>query len=231
MRDIVLAGEARQGSRRVPNKMTKPFGDTTLFDIYLKKLEYIQSVKNPFSSIIIGVNKKDTILWEKAQNSSIEVVERNDVSVSDTTNPCDVYNFVGDCKEKYFMHVNGCFALLKPATIMNATKFFLRNKELDSLAPVKERHTWFWDIKTKKPFTIEGHSDGSTELCKPIYESVHCFYIHKISNVIDKNIWWDLKENDPYVYVMEDSEEWLDVDYPFEFEIAEAVWKQKYVKR
>ena len=227
MRDIVLVGEGRQGSRRIKNKMTRPFGNSTLFDIHLKKLEYIQSVKNPFSSIIVGVNRKDTILWEKAQNSKIQVVERNDLSTGDTTNPCEVYNYVSGCKEKYFMHVNGCFALLNPETIIKATEFFLNNKNLNSLAPVKIRHTWFWDIETKQPFTIEGHSDGSTELCKPIYESVHCFYIHKISNVIHKNIWWELKENDPYFYVMEDNGEFLDIDTPIDFEIAEAVWKSR----
>jgi CMP-N-acetylneuraminic acid synthetase len=227
-RDIMLMGCARENSTRVKNKMTRSFGDSSLFELYLKRFEEVQKMKNPFGSIIMALNKNDSTLCSQAKQSSIQVVDRSEWSAGSAKLPAEVYHYLEGFNEKYVMYVNGCYGLLKPETIIKVANFFLKDKKLEALTCVKERFNWFWDIETKKPFTFKGLNDGSTELCKPIYESVHCFHIHKISNVLEKNIWWEMKENDPYLYLMEDSTEFLDVDTPVEFEIADAVWRYKH---
>ena len=50
--------------------MTRAFGDTTLYDIYLKKLEEINNSKRPFSNIIMALNKNDSVLWNKSKKSN-----------------------------------------------------------------------------------------------------------------------------------------------------------------
>ena len=226
-RDILLMGTAREKSTRIKNKMTRPFGDTSLYEIYLEKLESISGMKNPFTTVIMALNRNDKILWNKSKHSKIKIVERSKFSAGDVKLPADIYHYLEDFDEQYVMWVNGCSAFLNPQTINKLAEFFIKNTNLMSLTVVKKRFNWFWDTETKKPITCGGKSDGSTELCKPLYENVNCLHIHSIKTLLEENLWWHIEENDPYLYVVEDSTEFLDVDSLFDFEIAEAVWKGK----
>ena len=59
-RDVILLGMAREGSQRIEDKMLRPFGDTTLFDIYLSKLEKMARMRDsPFSKVVLALNKYD----------------------------------------------------------------------------------------------------------------------------------------------------------------------------
>ena len=71
---LILVGLARENSVRVPRKMIRPFGDTTLFDIYIDKLKTISQMKSPFSRVIIGVNKNDETLYNKSKESGLEII-------------------------------------------------------------------------------------------------------------------------------------------------------------
>ena len=227
-RDIVLLGLAREKSSRIKNKMTTSFGDTSLYEIYLNKLEDISNAKNPFSDIVMGLSKEDRILWELSKNAKIPIIERTTFSAGAAKLPSDVYECLKGFNEKYMMWVNGCSAFLKPATINKIAEFFIKNDNMESLTVIKKRFNWFWDIKTNKPFTCDGKSDGSSELCEPLYEAVNCLHIHRIDALLKDNMWWGLEKNDPYLYVVDESTEFLDVDSPFDFEVAEAVWRQMH---
>jgi len=67
MREMILLGMAREESTRIKDKMTRPFGDTTLFDIHLSFLTTIASMEgSPFTKVVLALNKNDKKLWDRA---------------------------------------------------------------------------------------------------------------------------------------------------------------------
>jgi len=226
-RDLILLGLAREGSQRLENKMLRSFGNTTLFDIYVDKLEKIANMKDsPFSKVVLALSPKDKRLWkiakEKCKKTIIEV--RSDFSVKEATKPSDLFHYLSRYKEDYVVRVNGCFPFLQPETIISATKHFIKHPEIKTMTCVKERSNWFWNPETNKPITLVDTSFTTTQQSKTMYESVHAFHILNRKNILN-NILWNLKENDPHLYVVSDSIEFLDIDTETEFQICEAVWK------
>lgn len=226
MKEIILLGMARESSTRLQDKMLRPFDNTTLFDIYLYNLSKIEYAKNsPFSKVILALNKKDKRLWKKAeQYKNLILQERDDFSVEEATKPSDLFHYLKDYKEKYVARLNACFPFITPQTIIEIANYFKNTPNLKTLTCVKERNNWFWNPKTQKPITLEDKSFTTTQQSTPIYESVHCLHILNRKNLLN-NVLWNLKPNDPYLYVVSDSIEFLDIDTETEFRICEAVWK------
>ena len=226
MRDILLMGTARQKSTRIKNKMTRPFGDITLFKLYLEKLEQIKKQKHPFDDIILALNPSDKTLCQQAKTYDVKIQNRDYFSSSKATLPKDIYHYLENYKQDYVMWINGCFPFLQIDTIIKVANYFKEHKELNSLHCVKLKQNWFWNPKTNRPFNLEKTSDATTQQSLPIYESVHCFHIHNVKDLIQKNRYWDFKPNDPYLYKLEDSLEFLDIDTQTEFDICESVYNR-----
>lgn len=226
-RDLILLGLAREGSQRLENKMLRSFGNTTLFDIYVDKLEKIANMEDSsFTKVVLALNPNDKRLWkiakEKCKKTIIEV--RSDFSVKEATKPADLFHYLDNYKEDYVVRVNACFPFLTTNTILSATKYFVEHPELKTMTCIKERSNWFWNPETNKPITLVDTSFTTTQQSKTIYESVHCFHILNRKDILN-NVLWNLKSNDPYLYVVSDSIEFLDIDTETEFQICEAVWK------
>ena len=60
-KSLLLLGYAREGSTRIKDKMIIPFGNTTLFDLYMSKFEDISKRDNPFSNITMAICESDTL--------------------------------------------------------------------------------------------------------------------------------------------------------------------------
>ena len=229
MRKILLMGTAREESSRVQYKMTRPFGDSTLFEIFLDKFERIASRNTPFSNVIMCINKNDRVLWNMTKGvQNVRIQERNDFSAREATEPKDLFHYLENYSEDYVMWVNACFPLLSLQSIINGANVFQNNDNIKSLHCVKKVSNWFWDPKTFKPITLDKVSDTTTQQSMPMYESVHCYHIHKISDLLEHNKLWSFKKNDPYLHMVPESVEYLDIDTQTEFEIAEAVWRNKH---
>jgi len=232
MRDIILLGMAREESTRHPNKMLRPFGDTTLFDIHLDLLHQVATMENsPFTRVILALNKKDKRLWERAfwtiyhRKSPIILVERNDWSVQGATKPSELFHYLSDYEEPYVMRVNACFPLLKADTLIKGAEFFKSHPKIKSMTCVKERKNWFWNPSDGKPLTLGDTTHTTMQQSRAIYESVHCFHILNRQSILN-DVLWNLNRNDPYLYVLPESIEFIDIDTETEFQIAESVWNE-----
>ena len=71
--DICILIQARLGSERVPNKMLRPFADTTLVDILFKKLK--KSTIIPSNNIIFSVYEQE--LKQVANTHGITIFNRS----------------------------------------------------------------------------------------------------------------------------------------------------------
>jgi len=226
-REILLIGSAREKSTRTKDKMTRPFADTSLYEIYLRKFEQIAKMNNPFSDIIMAVNRNDKTLWDKSKDAEIKIVERSDFSVSqDAKKASEIYHFLTDFTESYVMHVNGCFPFLKPENIIKIATFFKKNDNIKSLTCAKKRFNHFWELKTKQPINNKDKKCLSTQNIPPILESVLYIMLYNRKYMLKNDCYWDLTPYNPYLYVVPDNEECLDIDTELEFRICEALWNE-----
>lgn len=224
-KSLLLLGYAREGSIRMKNKMIRSFGDTTLYDIYLHKLENIYNSNSPFSDVAIAISKSDKTIYKKTKNTCINIYYRDDISLNQGANfNCrDLFNYLKDTNYEYVMWINGCFPFLKEETIINIGRYFIEN-EFNGLHCIKRKYNWFWS--DNKPININMKSLG-TQTTKSIYESVQCTHIFNRKYLLENNIFWPFKENDPYLFEIEDDIEFLDVDSSPDFEICEAIYAKR----
>lgn len=227
MRDILLIGTAREKSTRIKNKMNRPFGDTTLFEIYLKKLEQISRMDNPFSNIIMAVSKTDKTLWRMSRDSRIEIVNRSSFSVSDkATLSSELYHFLRDFKEDYVLHVNGCFPFLKPETIIEIGNTF-KARDDKSLMCVKKRYNYFFNSQDHKPINNKDKRCLSTQAITPLLEGVLSVIIYNRKFTLENDYYWNYTKNNPYLYILPDSIECLDIDTQVEFDVCQELYNAR----
>lgn len=221
---LFLLGTAREGSTRVRNKMIRPFGNTSLYEILLKKFEKLIE-SDLFCGVGMAINRNDRTLWEMSENSKVPIIERNDESVRGLTNRSKELHFLKDIDADYIMWVNGCLPFLKTETILEAAKTFIENyPKIKSMTAVKEKYNWYWDYNTKEAINNLDPRNVSTQKSPPLLETVHAFHIFSRTNLLENDSYWNLKENDPYLYIMKDEIECLDIDSEVEFKINEYIW-------
>ena len=218
---LLILGTARESSSRIENKMTRNFLDTNLYEIYLKKLESL----NPQYKVAIAINKNDTKIWELTQNTSLEIIERNDKSVAKgISTRSEELHFLRDRPETHIFWINGCLPLLNVNLIKEIADFYYLN-DIDSLHLIKKRTNWFWDIN-KKPINNIDPKCVSTQGCPHVYESVHAIQLFNKENLLINDSYWNYTSNkDPYLYEVEDSLDFFDIDNEFEFQLAEKLYK------
>jgi len=228
-RDILLLGYAREGSTRVKDKMIRPFGNTTLFDLYMKKFHNIQVNDNPFKEITMAISESDKQLWKKAHTWDIPISKRSEYSAkASITDDCKmVYHYLDNFNEDYVMWVNGCFPFLKEETILKAARYFQDNN-LKGLHCVKRVYNWIWNPKTSNLYDRSNAFKISTVHFNPYLESVHCFHIYKRKHLLDNNSYWRFKFEDPHLYEIEDGVEFMDIDTQDEFDRCEWYYMNNY---
>jgi len=230
MTELLLVGAARENSFRTPKKMIRLFGDTSLFEIFIKKLDKISKMDNPFSNIIVAVNRNDKTLWDISKKAKyIQIVERDDESVTQKfIGIAKTQSYLKDFKEDYILNVNACFPFLRPETIIQFGEFFLeRSDYIKSITCARERYNHFWKGDTHKPINNLDPTCLSTRLLPPILENVNHLLIYNRQYMFDHDCYWDYTDNNPYIYIVPDNEECLDIDTPLEFEICESIYTRK----
>ena len=67
-----------------------------------------------------------------------------------------------------------------------------------------------------------------TRLIKPLYEAAHTIYMFSANYIKNSPDYsrWSFTKNDPFLFEIP-PEEAFDIDYPWQFELAEALYKQR----
>jgi CMP-N-acetylneuraminic acid synthetase len=224
---LLLLGTAREKSSRLANKMTRSFAGSSLYKIYLEKFEAILGVKHPFDGVGMAIWEGDKTLWKLSRGTKVPIIGRNEKSVSQgISRRSEELHFLRERVEDYVMWVNGCLPFLKPETIIEAGAYFKSVGSVKSLTAVRVKHNWYWDSRTKRPINNLDPTCVSTQGCPPLLETVHCFHIFNREYLLMNDSYWGLEDNDPYLYVLKDDWELLDIDTDFDFEYCEEVWRK-----
>ena len=220
--EVCVIVQARMGSERVPGKMLKPFADTTIMDICLEKLSKSKII--PKDNIHISVWEEE--LKDTVNKHKLNIFNRSRRSAfSEGTPMTDMYEWWDKLKYKYCILVNACAPFLKLETVEH---FFVKycQSDRDGLFGVISKKNYFWN-KNGKLITPwpEGQAVMNTKFVEETYEAAHCLYAGKMSK-IGEGVWMgDFSlDGDIELFPMKETEV-LDIDYQWEFDMCENLYK------
>ena len=170
IKDVCVVIQARLNSERVPQKMIRPFADSSLFEIGVKKL--LNSRIIPKENFYVSVGEPELV--DIAEKHGVNVYHRSEKSANAENSILDIYEWHDQLPYKYVVLVSACNPLLKTETIDG---FFERYLETDSqgLFAVMAKKQYFWDA--------DGNMIGewpldqklmNTKTMRTTYEAAHC---------------------------------------------------------
>mgnify|MGYP001186520501 CR=1 FL=1 len=214
---IIAVGQARMNSTRCKRKMLRPFANTTLVELAVKRLS---NVKN-FDEVYFGAHEDE--LLEVARkylpSGSIRIRTKE---MANTDDMMLSYSWLRDIDFDYCMWINSCHGHLKSKTLDQAVDVF-RGGQYKSMTSVRKRCTWYYNqdgepVNNKDPLT-----QVTTQQSEPLYEVANAFHVFQEEHFFSTKTYWNNKKDDPFLYVINDIEA-LDVDTEEEFVISESVF-------
>jgi len=218
--DIVFIIQARLNSERVPQKMIRPFGDSNLFDIAIKKL--LKSKVLPKENIYVSVY--ENTLKDIAKDHGVNIYERSKESANNDNSLQKIYEWHDKLPFKYVIKLNACSPLLKTETIDKFLKTFL-NQEEENLFGVIEQKDYFWDSKGKliTPWPSD-QTLMNTKAVEPTYKGAHVLYASRMDLISENKFMGDFqKEGGIKLFPMNELE-CFDIDYEWQFKVGELLY-------
>jgi len=219
--DVAVIIQARLSSQRCPQKMIRPFANTTLMDIALQKL---QDSKIPNENVWCSVYEPE--LKELCSKYPFNVYERTEKSaLSEGTPMTEMYEWWDKLPHKYVVMVNACAPMLTKETIENFYFDYCKSEKAGMFA-VMDKKNYFWD-EDGTILTPLKEDVMNTKTAKIIKEAAHCLYAGSLEKV-GQGVWMGdfNKPNDIELWSMAERES-LDIDYEWQFNMCESLYKMR----
>lgn len=216
MRDIGIFVPARLSSQRLPNKQILPIGDTCMFEICCKKLDYIKTQYGINTYVLIC---DDELIQIAEKYHNVQIVIR-DIATANAETPLKyIFKDILNVKEKYLMFLNPCLIFLSPETIVSKVyEFLLSGKEYGTSA--KKFQNWLWNTELSA-ITYVDYERLTTKEIIPWYQAAHCFHVFNREQF--KTDGFMLK--DDLILLEIPVEETIDIDTREEYEYAKWKWE------
>tara|TARA_R100000234_G_scaffold120086_1_gene105296 strand:+ start:520 stop:1215 length:696 start_codon:yes stop_codon:yes gene_type:complete len=224
---VAFIVQARLGSQRVPQKMIRPFADTTLLDIMLDKLTN-KSPIIPNKNVFLSVHEKE--LKDIGNKYDLNIFHRSEASANSEGTPVtEMYEWWDKLPHEYCVFINACCPFLTVDSIERFTSDYLKS-DANGMFGVVNKKNYYWDetgaMVTPWP---DGQDVMNTKVVGVTKEAAHCLYAGKLSD-IGKGIWMGRFDvpGDIELYSMDNEFEILDVDYEWQFKMCEALYGSGY---
>lgn len=219
IKDTAFIIQSRLNSQRVPFKMVREFGNSTLFDIGIQKLLDCKNIPN--QNIIVSVYEDR--LKEIAKNYNVHIFERSFESANNDNNLKVIYEWHDKIPYKYVIKLNPCSPFLKVETIEKFVDTFL-NQEEDNLFGVIKLKDYFWNEKGKliTPWP-EDQTIMNTKAVEVTYKAGHVLYASRLDLIQDEMFMGNFSQENGIKLFPIDEFECFDIDYEWQFEMANSV--------
>ena len=223
IKDVLFICQARLESQRVPRKMIKPFADTTLMDILIDKIK--QSKVIPTENFYLSVH--DDELIDLAHKHNVNFFKRSkDSALAENSIPL-IYEWHNKLPFKYVVLISACNPLLTIETIDRFVEAYLKSDKGGMFGVIGKKQ-YFWDKEGKMTSPWPSHQKiMNTKTMDITYEAAHCVYASEME-IIGDGFWMDNKlPPEPELFVIENELEIFDIDYPWQFDVAEVLYKKE----
>jgi len=211
---------ARLSSQRLPNKQTLPIGDTCMFEICCKKLDYIKSYYG-LNTYVLVCDKELIDIAKKYPN--VQIIIRHPATAEAETPLRFIFKDILGVPEKYLMFLNPCLIFLTPQTIISSIGQFLASKK-EYGTSVKRFQNWLWDKDINVKTDID-YQKLTTKEIDPLYQAAHCFHI--FNKELFKLDGYMLKDDLALIEIPE--EQTIDIDTKEDYEYAKFKYETSKV--
>jgi CMP-N-acetylneuraminic acid synthetase len=224
--DVCFVIQARLSSERVPRKMIRSFAGTNLTDIAIKKI--LKSDQIPKQNFYLSVYEQELI--EVGVQNGVDIFHRSEESAlwdgGKEAVLGKMYEWWDRLPYKYCVLISACNPFLSVETIDSFVASYLES-ESEGMFAVIEKKNYFWNkrFESTTPWP-EGEPCMNTKVVEKTYEGAHCLYAGRLDK-IGEGIWMGdfNKPGDIELFPISEKES-LDIDYPWQFDLCEAYYKQ-----
>lgn len=224
LNDTVFIVQARMNSQRVPGKMLRPFNGTTLFGLVLDKL--LSSSIIPSDQIYASVYEEE-LFHEANIKRNIRTYQRSYESANNDNSLKTIFEWHDKLPFKYVIIISACNPLLKIETIDSFVKQFVEQEEENLFGVIKKKQ-YYWNkegaLVTPWP---EGQTIMNTKAVEPTYEAAHVLYASKMDLIAQDRFMGDFQAPGGIKLFEMDELETFDIDYEWQFNLAEQLYKIK----
>ena len=219
MRKVAVVINARLQSTRVPRKLVKPFGDTTLLDIALKKLSSINADEK-----YLAACEDDILDIYKPYEKDIGLLFREQKSVVKGENPHSVsFAHYAKTKTKWIVIMNACLPFTKIDMYNKAINRFKKDESIQTATSAIKEYNMYFDERFQ-PINLKDRYFISSRNTTPIYKMANAYHIINRDLFLSTGNLWDYSEGNP-LFMEVDPFDCLDVDTPTEFSFCEELYK------
>ena len=204
----------RKQSQRCPNKLLRPFGDTTLVDLVLGKLR-------TFGSAAFFAGHEDEFR-DKCADHGVAFVPRSLHSASIDEPITEILSFLHDVPFSHLLIVNACLPFLRAGTIEK----FLNDCVAGGLQPafgVVRRHNHFISLDHRPLNFPADLKTINSKAVEPVYEFAHALYFFEKDYFFRHGRYWDWQT--VRLLEIDARYEVVDIDTEEDFAFAEALWR------
>lgn len=212
-RTVGVFSFGRKGSQRCPNKLLRPFADTTLADIALDKLRELGP-----AVFFAGYESE---FADKAAAHGVPFVLRSERSVSIDEPIVEILSFLRDVEYTHLLIVNACLPFLKVETIRGFLAQALEGGYRPAFA-VARRQNHFITLDGRPLNFPADMQTINSKTVRPVYEFAHALYFFEREYFFQHGRYWNWQ--DVRLLEIADRYELVDIDTEDDFAFAEALW-------
>jgi N-acylneuraminate cytidylyltransferase len=214
--DINVLIAVRAGSKRVPNKNIRSFGNTNMLSAKVKQTLSLKDVRK------VVVTSDSEEMLDIASDLGAYPMKRDPYYASDSVPMGDVYVHLAsimDCKDILWTPVTS--PLVSKETIESCIDIYKNQEQYDSVVTTNIIQEYMWLDGKAINYDPKNHP-RSQDLPKIYALNFAVNILSKETMIKNKNILGD----NFYSYMIDDIES-VDVDTEFDFKIAEMLYKNK----
>jgi CMP-N-acetylneuraminic acid synthetase len=221
--NICFIIQARTQSTRVPNKMLRPFAGSSLLEIAINKI--LQSSIIPKENFYLSVMDQELI--DIAKKYNVNYFVRSEESTQEPATLPKILEWHNKLPFKHYILINACNPLLKTETIDKFIHSFLTH-DTNGQFGVFKKDTFVFNNEHEMINGFFGEDKYlatlETKFVETFYEAAHSLYAGTMEDIGRGIYMGTFKEkHNPEFYLM-DEIECFDIDWPWQFELAEIIY-------
>jgi CMP-N-acetylneuraminic acid synthetase len=211
--DITVLIAVRGGSKRVPRKNIKPFGDSNMLQMKIEQALRLKDINN------VVVTSDDEGMLELANSLGATTMRRDPFYASDTVPMGDVYVHLAsllNCKDILWTPVTS--PLIKDETIQDCIEIYKTKEEYDSVVTANFIREYLW--LGNKAINYDPKNHPRSQDLPDVYA------LNFAANILPRDLMIQNKNilgNNFYPLMLDDIES-VDVDTEFDFMVAQSLF-------
>jgi molybdopterin-guanine dinucleotide biosynthesis protein A len=217
MSDIVTFSFGRKQSARVPNKMLRPFADTTLVDIVLQKLRAFAP-----DAFFAGYEPE---FRDKCERHGVRFVQREEQSIGIDGPITDILSFLRTVDAKYFLLVSACNPFLRLEHIQGFLADCKQGGCRPAISVKRHRKHFVTPVARGLNFSLDTKTLNNKTV-QPVFELVDGLYFFEKDFFFSEGTYW--RWNEVRFLDVGGDDLLIDVDTEADFGAAQALWGAGY---